>query len=245
MFKKVEKYLNIDFPMPERKTEGSAGYDMAVAKDTVIPSWFNLIDGLTANELFAPKYPLTLEQVKEICKKHAARPTLVPTGVKCYLEPGTYLELSVRSSTPLNSWLMLANGVGIIDSDYVDNEDNEGEIFFQFYNLSPYDIILKKGDIVGQGIIKEYLTFDSDKVNKKRTGGFGSTSKRDYISKQAQMIPADGAANINLINTTSNLANSGNNPLASFGCSISDVSNSIQAISSALENLNYNFEVGV
>ena len=64
----------------------------------------------------------------------------------------------------------------VIDADYADNPDNEGEIFFQLYNLSPFDIVLNKGDIIGQGIIKPFLTTDDDAANGKRVGGFGSTS---------------------------------------------------------------------
>jgi dUTP pyrophosphatase len=77
------------------------------------------------------------------------RPTLVSTGMKCKLDPGTFLQLSVRSSSPLKYWLMLANGVGIIDADYYNNPDNEGEIFFQIYNLSPFNIQIKKGEAIG------------------------------------------------------------------------------------------------
>ena len=98
------------------------------------------------------------------------------TGVKCELNPGTYLELSVRSSTPLKNWLILANGVGVIDADYYNNESNEGEIFLQLINLSPYNLQIKKGEAIGQGIIKNYLTVDNDVCGGKRTGGFGSTS---------------------------------------------------------------------
>ena len=36
---------------------------------------------------------------------------------------------------------------------------------------------LKKGDIIGQGIFKEYLTTEDDAAGGERTGGFGSTSK--------------------------------------------------------------------
>ena len=84
----------------------------------------------------------------------------------------------MRSSCPLKHWLILANGVGIIDADYCDNPDNEGEIFFQVINLSPVDIILHKGDAIGQGIIKPYLVF-ADEVNPEaiREGGFGSTDE--------------------------------------------------------------------
>ena len=118
----------------------------------------------------------TLDEIANITKTLKTKPTLVSTGMKCKLEPGTYLELSVRSSCPLKHWLILANGVGIIDADYYNNPDNEGEIFFQMINLSPFNIILRKGDIIGQGIIKPYLTTEDDNASGQRTGGFGSTS---------------------------------------------------------------------
>ena len=65
----------------------------------------------------------------------------------------------------------------IIDSDYYNNPNNEGEIFFQVINLSPYDIILQKGDTIGQGIIHQYLLTEDDNADGERLGGFGSTSK--------------------------------------------------------------------
>ena len=40
-----------------------------------------------------------------------------------------------------------------------------------------YPILLKKGDCIGQGIIKSYLLADDDETEGKRTGGFGSTNK--------------------------------------------------------------------
>ena len=95
--------------------------------------------------------------------------------MKCKLDPDTYLELSIRSSYPLKYWLILGNGVGIIDADYYNNPDNEGEIFFQIINLSPFDIELHKGDIIGQGVIKSYLTTKDDNASGQRMGGFGST----------------------------------------------------------------------
>jgi dUTP pyrophosphatase len=100
---------------------------------------------------------------------------LVPTGIKCKLDPNTYLEISVRSSTPLKTGMILANGVGIIDADYYNNPSNEGEIFFQIINLTPFSIQLKKGETIGQGIIKSYLLTEDDEASGVRTGGFGST----------------------------------------------------------------------
>lgn len=54
--------------------------------------------------------------------------------------------------------------------DYCDNPDNEGEIFFQLINMSPFPIILKKGEAIGQGIIKQYLTTNDDAASGLRSG---------------------------------------------------------------------------
>lgn len=172
-FEKISKYENTDINLPSRKTEFSAGYDFEVAEDIIIPSYFDCAERLrieNCSEL------LTLKEMANATKITGAKPTLVPTGIKCSLDKNTYLELSVRSSCPLKYWLILANSVGIIDADYYNNPDNEGHIYFQMINLSPYDIQLKKGDIIGQGIIKPYLITDDDAASGKRQGGFGSTS---------------------------------------------------------------------
>ena len=96
--------------MPIRKTANSAGYDFMVAEDIVIPSYQHLMDNLRCQE--TGYYLKDLEDMARLTKRADAKPTLVPTGIKCYLEPNTYLELSVRSSCPLKYWLILANGVG-------------------------------------------------------------------------------------------------------------------------------------
>ena len=183
-FEKVSRFSDIDINLPERKTADSAGYDMEVAEDIIIPSYHNLMKImndiipqnviLDTNEVVHNTF--TLDEIANITKTLNTKPTLVSTGMKCELDPNTYLELSVRSSCPLKHWLILANSVGIIDADYYNNPDNEGEIFFQMINLSPFDILLRKGDIIGQGIIKPYLTTEDDNASGQRTGGFGSTS---------------------------------------------------------------------
>ena len=142
-FEKVSKYKDVEFDMPSRKTVNSAGYDMVVAEDIIIPSYQKIWDKVSFYNM-----TVSLDELAAITKQNKIKPTLVPTGVKCYLDPGYYLELSVRSSTPLKYWLILANSVGIIDADYADNPDNEGHIYFQVINLSPVDIQIKKGDIM-------------------------------------------------------------------------------------------------
>lgn len=181
-FEPVSKYANAGLPLPVRKTEMSAGYDFVVAKDTVIPSYVQEYNRVQKEYYENHNNPVTLQRMSEITKESNFRPTLVSTGIKCHLPKGYYLELSVRSSTPLKNWIILANGVGIIDADYYNNPDNEGEIFFQLINLSPFPIALHKGDIIGQGIIKPYLTTDYDVTTAVRTGGFGSTSYADTVT---------------------------------------------------------------
>lgn len=172
-FEIVSKYADADLSLPVRKTKASAGYDFQVAEDTIIPSYQKLIYNLV--DYADPSCERTLEEIATFTKATKAKPTLVPTGIKCEMPEDFYLELSVRSSCPLKHWLILANGVGIIDSDYYNNPDNEGHIFFQVINLSPFDIILKKGDTIGQGILKKYFVTDNDVAYGERAGGFGST----------------------------------------------------------------------
>ena len=176
-FEKVAKYADVDINLPQRKTTGSAGYDMEVAEDIIIPSIFKHWEDL---QMFVAstgmKEPFDLDTMAKITKDTKAKPTLVPTGVKCYLEEDMYLELAIRSSGPLKHWLIMGNSVGIIDSDYADNPENEGEIFFQLINLSSVPILLRRGDVIGQGIFKKYHTTDDDKASGDRVGGFGSTS---------------------------------------------------------------------
>ena len=173
-FEPVSKYANAGLALPERKTEASAGYDFMVAKDIVLPTYdYHMY---TLKEYYDISATRTLDEIAQMTKKTGAKPTLVSTGMKCHMPKNIYLELSVRSSTPLKNWIILANGVGIIDADYYNNPDNEGEIFFQLINLSPFPVHLRKGDIIGQGIFKPYLTTANDEAKGTRTGGFGSTS---------------------------------------------------------------------
>lgn len=188
-FEKVSRFADKDIVMPIRKTSQSAGYDLVAAEDYIIPSIFNLAS--EASELWKVEDDeyVTMEQMAQFTKKTHYKPTLVSTGMKCKLDPGTFLQLSVRSSSPLKYWLMLANGVGIIDADYYNNPDNEGEIFLQIYNLSPFNIQIKEGEAIGQGIILPYSATEDDVSTGERTGGFGSTS---YTTTSGHSSHAEG-----------------------------------------------------
>jgi dUTP pyrophosphatase len=106
------------------------------------------------------------------------KPTLVATGIKSYMEDDEALFLYNRSSNPLKLFLLLANGVGVVDSDYYGNPKNDGHIMFQFINFGFTDRHIKKGQAIGQGIFKKFLKADKGtarQLNVERTGGHGST----------------------------------------------------------------------
>ena len=68
-------------------------------------------------------------------------------------------------------------GYGIVDCDYVDNADNEGEICFAFKSLNESGTFIKAGEKLGQGIFIKYEITEDDAAEGERTGGFGSTGK--------------------------------------------------------------------
>ena len=147
-FEIVKGWEDRGINLPVRKTKYSAGYDIEAAEDVVIPSF---------NKGMAP--------------------TLIKTGIKAYMKDDEVLMLYNRSSNPKKKGLILANSVGVIDKDYYGNSDNDGHIMFAFYNMKDEDIVIKKGDAIGQAVFQKYLMTDNDNAQGERVGGFGSTNK--------------------------------------------------------------------
>lgn len=110
-----------------------------------------------------------------VCKAHEI--TMVKSGVKAYMEDDETLLLFNRSSNPKKKGLIILNGVGVVDSDYADNPDNEGEIAGLFYNMRDEDVILKAGEKMMQGVFVKYGITADDNAEGERIGGFGSTGK--------------------------------------------------------------------
>ena len=106
--------------------------------------------------------------------------TLVPTGVKAFMQNDEYLQIFARSSIPVNLGLIMSNGVGIVDSDYYNNPTNEGHIMIEFFNLTNEHITIKKGTRIAQGIFNKILpvTHGVRLKNDIRNGGFGSTGSK-------------------------------------------------------------------
>ncbi len=147
-FEIAKGFENSNINLPVRSTKNSAGYDVEAAEDCIIPAF-----------------------------KPGQKPTLVKTGIKAYMESDEVLILANRSSNPGKKGLILANSIGVVDSDYYENPDNDGHIMYAFFNFKAEDIEIKKGDRIGQAIFQKYLVTDDDIAQGERTGGFGSTNK--------------------------------------------------------------------
>ena len=163
-FEVTKVYQEKNINLPKRATKNAAGYDFEAAEDVVIPAvWKQVIEHFTKGT--------------EVSEK-IVKPVLVPTGIKAYMGEDEYLQLANRSSNPLKRFMTLSNGIGVIDSDYYNNPDNEGHIMFQFSNFGLTDVKIKKGERIGQGIFLPFLKADDDTANTERQGGFGSSDKQ-------------------------------------------------------------------
>ena len=101
----------------------------------------------------------------------------IPTGIKANMENNDVLFLVVRSSMGFKYNVRMCNQVGVIDSDYYNNSDNEGHIWIKLKNEGDKDFIVKNGDAICQGIFLNYLTVTNERdVKKIRNGGLGSTN---------------------------------------------------------------------
>ena len=105
--------------------------------------------------------------------------TVVPTGLKAYMQPDEYLGIHVRSGFSIKQQLSCINSQGIIDADYYGNADNDGHILVALVNHSDVPVQVEKGMRIAQGIFYRYLTVDGDTagIGAERQGGLGSTGE--------------------------------------------------------------------
>ena len=106
------------------------------------------------------------------CHVNNESTVLIPTGIRCEIDPGWFLMLMPRSGLGFKFGMRLLNTVGIIDSDYF-NAKNEGHIMAKC--TSDKRIILNAGDRFMQGIFLPYGVTKDDTTDDARVGGFGST----------------------------------------------------------------------
>ena len=102
--------------------------------------------------------------------------TIIRTGIKACMPKDEVLLLFIRSSMAIKQGLQLTNCVAVIDSDYYNNPDNEGEILIAVNNILSWgDVTIKKGERFAQGIFVKYGVTDNDDADGERKGGVGSS----------------------------------------------------------------------
>ena len=101
----------------------------------------------------------------------------IPTGVKANMENNDVLFLVVRSSMGFKYNVRMCNQVGVIDSDYYNNSDNEGHIWIKLKNEGDKVYVVKAGYAICQGIFLNYLMVtEENEIKSIRNGGLGSTN---------------------------------------------------------------------
>ncbi len=103
---------------------------------------------------------------------------LVKTGIKASFNEDEVLFIIIRSSLGFKYGIKIANQIGVIDSDYYSNDENDGHILIKLENAGKEDFKVNLGDRIAQGIFLNYNKVDNEEeIKKTRKGGIGSTNK--------------------------------------------------------------------
>ena len=84
--------------------------------------------------------------------------TMARTGLAMEIPQGYFGGIYARSSLASKQGIRPANCVGVVDSDYYENPDNDGHIMFAFYNIKDEDVVIKKGERIRTGNIPEVFS---------------------------------------------------------------------------------------
>lgn len=104
---------------------------------------------------------------------------LIFLNVKAYCNHDEGFALATTSGMGKKE-IMVSQGLGIIESDYADNDNNDGNIGFMLFNHGENPYHIKAGDKIGHIYFFKFLTVDDEEeITTTRTGGFGSTNKQN------------------------------------------------------------------
>lgn len=100
---------------------------------------------------------------------------MVPTGISMDIPKGYSVRIHPRSGLSLKQGLVLANGEGVVDSDYVE------EVMILVHNISDNNIEIRSGDRIAQAELVKDVEYSIEEtsvrpgVKTSRMGGMGST----------------------------------------------------------------------
>lgn len=104
----------------------------------------------------------------------------VHTGFAMAVQDGYHAKAFLRSSTGANTKLRLANGTGIIESDY------RGEVMLLIENIGRQPVKLFDGERIAQLLIEKTEEVETETVTdldetERGVGGFGSTGTKEIV----------------------------------------------------------------
>ena len=107
----------------------------------------------------------------------AGASVFIPTGIKVKIASNWVLIEAPRSGMGMKYRIQLDNTIGVVDSDYYNNEENEGHIFIKITNDSRdgSSCVIDEQSRFCQGFFVPYGITVDDNVTDKRAGGLGST----------------------------------------------------------------------
>ncbi|OMD76879.1 dUTP diphosphatase [Paenibacillus odorifer] len=155
------KKLNDLAIIPEYKSSGAAGFDLATTEDIFIP----------ANKVEVQSKSFHGVELTNIFLNNN-NSAIAGTGLSFEVPEGYELEIRGRSGNAFKFRVFSFNGT--IDSDY------RGEVKLLLMNFGNEDILFKAGERVAQGVIKkiEQVRFiETDKLSETERGenGLGHT----------------------------------------------------------------------
>lgn len=158
--------------LPEYATSGSACFDVKACIENG--------QRLKSYNAWNKEMPVVVKgvgQSKDAFQLPPSVRVLVPTGLIFDIPEGHVMKMYIRSGTALKKGLTLVNGVGIIDSDYVE------ESFLMLENVSESLVTIEHGERIAQCLIEPITQEPIVEITEKpvqktdRDGGFGSTGQ--------------------------------------------------------------------
>ena len=107
---------------------------------------------------------------------------LVRTGIAILLSEGFEAQIRSRSGLPLRHKVIVANGIGTVDSKYTD------EVGVILLNLSNKTVVFESGTRIAQLAVRQVPVVEYNEVTEaeykeackfSRGGGFGSTGEKE------------------------------------------------------------------
>jgi len=99
------------------------------------------------------------------------------TGLVYCIPKGHFMLVASRSSNAIKKGISMANGIGVIDSDYCGETD---ELYLTIQNITDHSVAIEAGDRIAQALIlpaPQVEILEIMSTGQKDRGGFGSTGR--------------------------------------------------------------------